>query len=167
MSVTQHLQSSLAACSNLLPQLVTTCLSYCLWWHPAAPLRAFEKTFDFTVCQAGYLISFVSSILGESIVWMCSANMQVFSTGAVTYCVWIACVCVCGCVSRCTQHSRCAVCDLNSPLLQAKDLRRCSRGRSWTTMSGTLWRWCDEARVCSCLWIMSQWKVSCVQHTGG
>lgn len=115
--VTQHLQSLLAACSNLLAQLVTTYLSSRLWWHPAATLWAFEKTFNFTVCQAGYLIPLISSTLGESIVWMCSANMQVFSTSTVAYCVWTLCVSVCGCVSRRTQRSRCAVCDLNSPPL--------------------------------------------------
>lgn len=37
------------------------------------------------------------------------------------------------------------------PPWQAKDQRCCSQGRSWMTMSGTLWRWCEEARVCSCL----------------
>lgn len=115
MLVTERLQSSLAACSNLLPQLVTTYLSYCLWWHPAATLWALEKTFDFTVCQARYLIPFISSILGESIVWMRCTNMQVFSTGSVTHYVWT--LPVCGYVSRRTHHSRCAVCDLNSPPL--------------------------------------------------
>ncbi len=113
--VTQRLQSLLAACSNLLAQLVTTHLSYCLWWHPAAALWAFQKTFNFTVCQAGYLTPLISSTLGESMVWMRFANMQVFSTSTVTYCVWTLRVSVCGCVSRRTQHSRCAVCDLNSP----------------------------------------------------
>lgn len=52
---------------------------------------------------------------------MCSANMQVFSTSIVTYCVWTlsksVCMWVCGCVSRRTQLSCCAVYDLNPPPL--------------------------------------------------
>lgn len=156
--------SSSAACSNLLPQLVTTYLSQCLWWHPAATLRAFEKTSNFTVCQAAYLVSSIFTILGESKVWMLLANMWVFSSNTVARRVWTT---ACGWVDGwvvCTQRSLlcCLWFWIPSPPSpwQAKDQRCCWRDRNWMTTSGTLWRWCDEARACSCLWIMSQWKVS-------
>lgn len=109
----------------------------------------------------------------RSIRWTCSSHKQVFSSSTVARSAWTVRVCLCEWARASRARSDPTVpfmilISLSIPLpQQAKDQRHCLRGRSWTTTSGTLWRWCGEARACSCLWITSQWKVRRVRYQSG
>lgn len=168
MFVTKHLQPLLASCSNLLPQLVTTYLSQCLLMASHSSTASAKEDIQFYSLSGWIFGRFHFAICrdiryGERVSCTCR-----FSPPALLL-ARSACNCVRVFVWMWARTS-CARSDPTVPFMiliplsfplpqQAKDQRHCLRGRSWTTTSGTLWRWCGEARACSCLWIMSQWKV--------
>lgn len=174
MFVTQHLQPSPAACSNLLPQLVTTYLSQCLLMTSRSSTASAGEDIQFYSLSGWIFGRFhFAGTPARSIRWMCSSHKQVFSSSTVARSAWTVCACLCEWARTSRARSDPTVpfmilISLSIPLpQQAKDQRHCLRGRSWTTTSGTLWRWCGEARACSCLWITSQWKVRRVQYQSG
>lgn len=96
MFVTQHLQPSPAACSNLLPQLVTTYLSQCLLMTSRSSTASAGEDIQFYSLSGWIFGRFhFAGTPARSIRWTCSSHKQVFSSSTVARSAWTVCACLC------------------------------------------------------------------------